>query len=166
VIAFFAPDRERLLEYDLTRLVHNLARPKRTTVGLISSLPLEGDVMAVMRGRACRPLAIIDQLRQTARIETIGADLDAVPSDIDVLMLVHPQNLPDKTLFAIDQFVLKGGKALVFVDPLSELQASHPSQLNPPGSPTASNLQRLFKSWGFEVPANTVAGDRRDAQRV
>src|SRR5207237_4146025 len=77
-----------------------------------------------------------------------------------------PQNLPEKTLFAIDQFVLKGGKALVFVDPLSELQASHPSQLNPPGSPTASNLQRLFKSWGFEVPANTVAGDRRDAQRV
>jgi ABC-type uncharacterized transport system involved in gliding motility auxiliary subunit len=46
------------------------------------------------------------------------------------------------------------------------LQASHPNQLNPPGSPTASNLERLFKSWGFEVPANTVAGDRRDAQRV
>ena len=81
-------------------------------------------------------------------------------------MLVHPQNLPDKTLFAIDQFVLKGGKAMVFVDPYSELQASHPSQLNPPGSPTASDLERLFKSWGFELPANTVAGDRRDAQRV
>jgi ABC-type uncharacterized transport system involved in gliding motility auxiliary subunit len=89
-----------------------------------------------------------------------------VPADIDVLMLVHPQNLPEKTLFAIDQFVLKGGKTLVFVDPLSELQASHPSQLNPPGSPNSSNLERLFKSWGFEVPANIVAGDRRDAQRV
>src|SRR5205814_648661 len=96
--------------YYPTRLGHNLAVPKRTTVGLISSLPLEGDMMAAMRGRAVRPLAIIDQLRQTARIETIGADLDAVPSDMDVLMLVHPQNLPDKTLFASDQFVLKGGQ--------------------------------------------------------
>ncbi|MBV9015569.1 MAG: GldG family protein, partial [Alphaproteobacteria bacterium] len=122
-IAFFAPEREHLLEYDLTRLVHNLAVPKRPTVGLISSLPLEGDMMAAMRGRPMRPMAIIEQLRQVARVETIGGDLDAVPSDIDVLMLVHPQNLPQKTLFAIDQFVLKGGKAIVFVDPYSELQA-------------------------------------------
>jgi ABC-type uncharacterized transport system involved in gliding motility auxiliary subunit len=99
-------------------------------------------------------------------VNPLATTLDAIPPDVDVLMLVHPQNLAEKTLFAIDQFVLKGGKALVFVDPLSELQASHPSQLNPPGSPTASNLERLFKSWGFEVPANTVAGDRRDAQRV
>jgi len=79
---------------------------------------------------------------------------------------VHPQKLSERTLYAIDQFVLKGGKALVFVDPYSELQASHPSQFNPPGSPSASNLEQLFKAWGFEVPANTVAGDRRDAQRV
>src|SRR5207302_2571055 len=64
VIAFFAPERERLLEYDLTRLVHSLAAPKRTTVGLISSLPLEGDMTAAMRGRASRPMAIIEQLRQ------------------------------------------------------------------------------------------------------
>src|SRR5436190_11783055 len=163
IVAFFAPDRERLLEYDLTRLVHNLAVPKRTVVGLVSSLPLEGDTMAAMRGRPVRPLAIIDQLRQLDRIETIGADLDAVPSDIDVLMLVHPQNLPDKTLFAIDQFVLRGGKALVFVDPYSELQAGERTR---PGAPADSDLQPLFKKWGLRLLPNTVAGDRRDAMRV
>jgi ABC-type uncharacterized transport system involved in gliding motility auxiliary subunit len=166
VIAFFQPERERFLEYDLTKLVHNLAFPKKTVVGLISTLPLEGDMMAMMRGRPAEPMAIMDQLQQLDTVKPLAANIDAIPPDVDVLMLVHPQNLSDKTLFAIDQFVLKGGKALVFVDPLSELQASHPSQLNPPGSPTASNLERLFKSWGFEVPANTVAGDRRDAQRV
>ncbi|MGC1891958.1 MAG: Gldg family protein [Stellaceae bacterium] len=166
VIAFFQPERERFLEYDLTKLVHSLAFPKKTVVGLISTLPLEGDVMAMMRGRPAEPMAIMEQLQQLDTVKPLATTLDAVPPDVDVLMLVHPQNLPDKTLFAIDQFVLKGGKALVFVDPLSELQASHPSQLNPPGSPTASNLERLFKSWGFDVPANTVAGDRRDAQRV
>jgi ABC-type uncharacterized transport system involved in gliding motility auxiliary subunit len=166
VIAFFAPERERFLEYDLTKLVHSLAFPKKTVVGLMTTLPLEGDMMAMMRGRPSEPMAVIEQLQQLDRVKPLASDIDAIPADIDVLMLVHPQNLPEKTLFAIDQFVLKGGKALVFVDPLSELQASHPSQLNPPGSPTSSNLERLFKSWGFEVPATTVAGDRRNAQRV
>ena len=166
VIAFFAPERERFLEYDLTKLVHSLAFPKKTVVGLMTTLPLEGDMMAMMRGRPSQPMAVIEQLQQLDRIEPLASNIDAIPADVDVLMLVHPQNLPDKTLFAIDQFVLKGGKALVFVDPLSELQASHPSQLNPPGSPNSSNLERLFKSWGIEVPANTVVGDRRNAQRV
>src|SRR6516225_3752057 len=166
VIAFFAPERERFLEYDLTKLVHNLAFPKKTIVGLMTPLPLEGDMMAMMRGRPSEPMAVIEQLQQLDRVKPLAPDIDAIPANIDVLMLVHPQNLPDKTLFAIDQFVLKGGKALVFVDPLSELQASHPSQLHPPGAPNSSNLERLFKSWGFEVPANTIAGDRRDAQRV
>jgi ABC-type uncharacterized transport system involved in gliding motility auxiliary subunit len=92
--------------------------------------------------------------------------LAAIPADVDVLMLVHPQNLPRQTLFAIDQFVLKGGKALIFVDPDSEMQASQPSQTNPPGSPTASNLEPLFKSWGIEMLPKVVAGDRRDAQEV
>ena len=165
-IAFFQPERERFLEYDLTKLVHSLAFPKKTVVGLMTTLPLEGDMMAMMRGRPSEPMAVIEQLQQLDRVKPLASDIDAIPADIDVLMLVHPQNLPEKTLFAIDQFVLKGGKALVFVDPLSELQASHPSQLNPPGSPTSSNLERLFKSWGFEVPAKTVAGDRRNAQRV
>src|ERR1700730_8409192 len=132
VIAFFAPERERLLEYDLTRLVHSLAVPKRTTVGLISSLPLEGDMTAAMRGRPSRPMAIIEQLRQLDKVDTLGLDIDAIPADIDVLMLVHPQNLSPKTLFAIDQFVLKGGKALIFVDPYSELQAGQRSRPRPP----------------------------------
>jgi ABC-type uncharacterized transport system involved in gliding motility auxiliary subunit len=165
-IAFFQPERERFLEYDLTKLVHSLAFPKKTVVGLISALPLEGDVMAMMRGRPAEPMAIIEQLLQLDTIKPLASDIDAVPPDVDVLMLAHPQKLSAKTLYAIDQFVLKGGKALVFVDPYSELQASHPSQLNPPGSPSASNLEQLFKAWGIEVPANIVAGDRRDAQRV
>jgi ABC-type uncharacterized transport system involved in gliding motility auxiliary subunit len=166
VIAFFAPERERFLEYDLTKLVHELAFPKKTVIGLMTPLPLQGDMMAMMRGRPSEPMAVIEQLQQLDRVTPLASDIDTIPADIDVLMLVHPQKLSDKTLFAIDQFVLKGGKALIFVDPLSELQASHPSQLTPPGSPNSSNLERLFKSWGFEVPSNTVVGDRRNAQRV
>src|SRR5208282_2016124 len=82
------------------------------------------------------------------------------------LMLVHPQNLAPKTLYAIDQFVMKGGHALVFVDPDSETQAEHPSQLNPPGQPAGSDLAPLFKAWGLELEPKMVAGDRQDAMKV
>ncbi len=166
VIAFFSPTRERFLEYDLTKLIHSLAFPNKTVVGLISSLPLEGDMTAMMQGRPSQPMAVIQQLQQLDKVEPLSTTLAAIPADVDVLMLVHPQNLPRQTLFAIDQFVLKGGKALIFVDPDSEMQASQPSETNPPGSPTASNLEPLFKSWGIEMLPKVVAGDRRDAQEV
>jgi ABC-type uncharacterized transport system involved in gliding motility auxiliary subunit len=166
VIPFFSPERERFLEYDLTKVVHSLAVPKKTAVGLISTLPLQGDMTAMMQGRPSRPMAVIDQLQQLDKVEPLDADIDVIPADVDVLMLVHPQNLPPKTLFAIDQFVLRGGKALIFVDPHSELQAAQPSQASAPGAPTSSNLIPLFKAWGFEMLPNIVAGDRRDAQQV
>src|SRR5258706_457365 len=107
---------------------HSLAFPKKTVVGLVTALPVEGDMMAAMQGRPMQPFAVIEQLRQLYEVRTIGSDLDKISPDIDVLMLIHPQNLSDKTQYAIDQFVLGGGRALVFVDPNSEIQQSRPSQ--------------------------------------
>ena len=109
VIPFFQQDRERFLEYDLTKLIHSLAVPKKTVVGLLTALPLEGDFMAAMQGRPLEPYTIVDQLRQLYELRTLSPGFDAVPDDVDVLMIVHPQNLAEKTLYAIDQFVLKGG---------------------------------------------------------
>jgi ABC-type uncharacterized transport system involved in gliding motility auxiliary subunit len=166
VVAFFAPERERFLEYDLTKLVHSLAFPKKTVVGLMTTLPLEGDIMAMMQGRPSRPMAVIEQLRQLDEVKPVAPNVDAIPADIDVLLLAQPQNLSDKTLYAIDQFVLKGGKLLVLVDPHSELQAAQRDPRNPSGGSTAGDLDRLFKSWGVELVPATVAGDRRAAMQV
>src|SRR6266403_2175090 len=166
VIPFFQPERERFLEYDLTKLIHSLAFPKKTVVGLVTALPVEGDIMAAMQGRPMQPFAIIEQLRQLYELRTIGSDLDKISPDIDVLMVIHPQNLSDKTQYAIDQFVLGGGRALVFVDPNSEIQQSRPSQFNPPGSPAGSNLDKLFAAWGLQMVPDAVAGDRFAARKV
>src|SRR5690349_18737206 len=166
VIPFFQPDRERFLEYDLTKLVHSLAFPKKTVLGLVTSLPLEGDYMAAMQGRPLQPYTIIEQLRQLYDVRTLSSDFDKVDSDVDVLMIAQPQHLSDKMLYAIDQFVLKGGKALVFVDPYSETQAAHANRMNPPSAGTASNLDKLFAAWGVDMAPGKVAGDRRDARRV
>jgi ABC-type uncharacterized transport system involved in gliding motility auxiliary subunit len=166
VIAFFNSERERFLEYDLTRLVHALAFPKRTVVGLMSTLPLQIDPTAAMQGKPSQPMAIISQLRQVDDIEDLAPDIDAIPVKIDVLMLVQPQKLSDATLFAIDQFVLKGGKALIFVDPYSELQAGLAAHAEPSASAPASDLEPLFKAWGLTMLPGVVAGDRLDARRV
>jgi ABC-type uncharacterized transport system involved in gliding motility auxiliary subunit len=165
-IPFFQPERERFLEYDLTKLIHSLAFPKKPVLGLITDLPLQGDMMAAMQGQPMVPYAVIGQIKPLYEIKDLSSDLDSVPSDVDVLMIAHPQHLSDKTLYAIDQFVLGGGKALVFVDPNSETQQMHPSQLNPPGMPLDSNLPKLFKAWGLSMDPKQVAGDRRAARRV
>jgi ABC-type uncharacterized transport system involved in gliding motility auxiliary subunit len=166
IISFFQPNRERFLEYDLTKLVHSLASPKKTVVGLVTALPLEGDFMAAMQGRPLQPYAVIDQLRQLYDVHTLSTEFDKVPADVDVLMIAHPQHLSQKTLYAIDQYVLKGGRALVFVDPDSETQRMHPSQLNPPSAPNDSNLKKLFTAWGVEMEPDVVAGDREAARKV
>jgi gliding motility-associatede transport system auxiliary component len=165
VIPFFQPDRERFLEYDLTKLIHSLAFPKKTVVGLVTSLPLEGDYMAALQGRPLQPYAIIDQMRQLYDVHTLSPDFAVVPKDVDVLMIAQPGKLPDKTLYAIDQFVLKGGKALVFVDPYSETAAAHANRMSGPGA-TASDLPKLFKAWGLQLAPGKVAGDLQNGRRV
>jgi len=164
VITFFHPERERFLEYDLTRLVHALAFPKRTVVGLMTPLPLDGQPLAGSGNRVGEPVPIVEQLRQSDDVKDLALDFAAIPPDIDVLLLIHPQELPAATQFAIDQYVLKGGKALIFVDPYSELQATLPNTA--PGTSMASDLEPLFKAWGFRLVPGVVAGDRLAARRV
>lgn len=166
VIRFFSRGRERFLEYDLTRLIHSLAVPHKTVVGLVTALPLAGNVMAMMQGRPSAPMAILSELRQLYTVKPLDATLTAIPPDIDVLMLVQPPKLSEKTLYAIDQFVLKGGKALVFVDPHSELQAAPHGNAEAPATAAIGSLAPLFQAWGIKVPPGLVAGDRRDAQLV
>src|SRR5258708_19285181 len=121
--------------------------------------------MAAVQGRARQPYHIREQLRQLYEVRTLSPDFDKVDDDVDVLMIAHPQGLSEKTLYAIDQFVLKGGKALVFVDPYSETQAAHANRMNPSPAGTASDLDKLFAPWGVEIAPGKVAAHRRAARR-
>lgn len=163
-IAFLQPERERFLEYDLARMVQALANPKRKVIGLISDLQIEGDMMAMMRGMPSQPWYIMDTLRTMFEVRTLGSDIDRVPDDIDVLMLAHPKSLQEKGQYAVDQFVLKGGRAIVFVDPYAESEAGRPRQMG--GGGTSSDLPKLFEAWGIDMLKDKVAGDRANARRV
>lgn len=171
IIPFFDQRREEFLEYDLTQLVDNLSSlgPKRV-VGLMSSLPLRGGAFNPMNPQAPREpgWVIVGQIEEAGfEVRDLDpASTDSIdPDEIDVLMLVHPKDLPETTRFAIDQFVLGGGKALVFVDGFANMERPAPGQ-NPMMAERGSDLPDLFEAWGVELVPGKLAGDRRNANRI
>jgi ABC-type uncharacterized transport system involved in gliding motility auxiliary subunit len=173
-IAFFQPERERFLEYDLSKLVYELSNPKRPVVGVMSSLPVDGDprmMMLAMRGQAPagaggQPYASIQLLRQTNQVKTVPTDAQVIDPDIQVLLVAEAQNLSDATLYAIDQFVMRGGRLMVMVDPWSEAMAATPTQTGEPPTDTSSDLKKLFDAWGIQFDPTKVVGDLTGAWRV
>ena len=168
-VAFFQPERERFLEYDLTKLVYDLSNPKRPVIGVMSSLPLDGDPRAMMMGRGQgggQPYASTMLLRQTNQVKTVNTDAQVIDPDIQVLLVAEAQNLSDATLYAIDQFVMRGGRLMAMVDPWSETMAATPSPTGMPPTDTGSNLKKLFDAWGIEFDPTKVVGDLTGAWRV
>jgi ABC-type uncharacterized transport system involved in gliding motility auxiliary subunit len=135
-IPFFNPEKESFLEYDVAKLIHELSVAKKPVVGLLSSLPLQ------------------------------ASTLKSIDKDIDVLVIVHPKQLSDDAQYAIDQFVLRGGHLLVFVDPEAELDTTGADPQNPMAAMMAdrsSDLPKLFKAWGIEYDPKKVVLDRQRA---
>jgi ABC-type uncharacterized transport system involved in gliding motility auxiliary subunit len=168
-ISFFSPDRAAFLEYDLTKLIYQLGKPKQKVVGIMSTLPLQGDTTSPVRQRnAAQPWMIVEHIRQLFEVRTVKTDVEEIPADIDVLMLVYPKDFSEATLYAIDQYVLKGGRAIVFVDPLSQAYQPQSNPQNPMEALQAlhSEFSKLFEAWGIELVPNKVVGDMGAAQKI
>ena len=167
-IPFFSPDREQFLEYDLSKAVQSLAQPKRKMIGIMSPLPIQGfpgTLMARINPRLAQPWQMLAQLRQLFDLKLVDVNSTEIPDDVDVLMVVHPADFSPQALYAIDQFILRGGRTLLFVDPLSEAA----QQMVGPGAkqiPTASDLKPLFDAWGIDYDPAKTAGDIPSARRI
>ncbi|WP_428533289.1 Gldg family protein [Rhodopila sp.] len=170
IIPFFQAERERFLEYDLTKLIYELSNPKRPVVGVMSSLPLDGDPRTMMmtqgRGADGQPYASAVLLRQTNTVKSVPTDAQVIDPDIKVLLVAEAQNLSPATLYAIDQFVMRGGKLMAMVDPWSEAMAATPSASGAPPQDTHSDLKKLFDAWGIVFDPKQVVGDLTGAWRV
>jgi len=161
LIAFFTPDRESFLEYDLTKLIHRLAVTEKKIVGLLASIPINGGPLGSRNPR--EPWAVVKQISEFLEIEPVPVDVPVIPDNIGTLMIVHPKGLKDKTLYAIDQFVLGGGRALVFVDPNAEVDAAGSRGMASTGK---SEFNKILKSWGVELRSGRIVGDLDTARRV
>jgi|tagenome__1003787_1003787.scaffolds.fasta_scaffold20981494_4 ABC-type uncharacterized transport system involved in gliding motility auxiliary subunit len=167
-VPFFAQDREPYLEYDLSSLVYRLSHPKRPKIAILSSLPLQagpGGMMAMLQGNS-RPYLLYQQLTQTYNTQMLSPGASKIPDGTDVLLIVHPAAVSDAQSYAIDQFVLRGGRALVMVDPSSDLAASASQGFQRSAGATPSDMPKLFRAWGIEYNVGKVVGDRALAQQV
>ena len=162
--------RRQFLEYDLTKLIYNLANPVRHRVGVISNLPIEGAQPNPMNPRSgSRPWFFLTQLQAAFDVEMIQRGATLLPDDIDLLLLVHPKELAPTLLFEIDQFVLKGGKVVAFLDPHCEADTegvNPQDQMSAFSANRTSDLGPLTDAWGFELVAEKIATDKQNAHRV
>ena len=167
-LPFISTDRERFLEYDVTKLVVTLANQTKSGIGLISGIPIEGNPGMPMLGRPPSPgILMLDHIREFFQVKSIPKEAKEIPSDVGVLMVVQPEGLSADLAYAIDQFALSGGKVLAFVDPVPEMsrQGGNPMMMMQ-GPPDLTEFDKLLKAWGVAFDTGKVAGDISRARRV
>ncbi len=160
IIPIFRPDRERFLEYDLTKLIYNLSKPEKIVVSVISSLPIASDPQ-----KNYEAWVVYKQATQFFDLRTIGGNIREIDEDINILLVVQPDDLSETTKYAIDQFILRGGKMLAFIDPHVETKKRNNRQKENV-SEKRHGLYDLFQPWGIDVDFNSIIGDKNLAQRV
>ncbi|GGG49842.1 hypothetical protein GCM10011403_03710 [Pseudohongiella nitratireducens] len=155
VIPLIRPDQEEFLEYEFARLITRVIDPNPTVVGLLSSLPINGSFNAATN-QATRSWAVMDTVRSMYELRQLQINTTEIDEEVDILMLVHPQGLSDQTRYAIDQFVLGGGRAMVFVDPNSDTQTQQALSSDAPAPDMTSDLPELLSAWGVEYNPEQV----------
>lgn len=161
-IPFFQPDKEVFLEYDVAKLIQGLIKPDKPVIGLISSLPIGGGFDPTSQ-KMSDPWAVMQQLDDMFEVRPLGLEVKEIDKDVKLLMVVHPKALADDTVYAIEQFVLGGGRLLLFVDPNSNVDQSGADPQNPSAAMFAdksSNLEKLLAAWGVDYKADQVVVDR------
>jgi ABC-type uncharacterized transport system involved in gliding motility auxiliary subunit len=162
-LPFLAPDRERLLEYDISRAISRVISNERPVIGVMSSLPYGGTpsnpMMARMGQQGQQPWAIISELKRDFTIKDVPVAAEEIPSDVKVLLLIHPKGISDAVQYGIDQFVLRGGKLIAFLDPQSVLDRSGAG--NPMGMSmgSKSSIDKLMSTWGVSFDSTKVVAD-------
>ncbi|MBS0416523.1 MAG: Gldg family protein [Proteobacteria bacterium] len=167
-IEFFDPKKEEFLEYDVVKLIYQLATPKKPVVGWLSSLPMANG-FDPQTGQMKEPWAIYTQAQQLFDLRTVEAGSGKVDPDLTLLVIVHPKNLSPAMQFAIDQYALKGGHVLMFVDPLAEADQAGADPQNPMAAMQADKSSQpgpLLAAWGVQFDPKQVVADRGHALQV
>jgi ABC-type uncharacterized transport system involved in gliding motility auxiliary subunit len=173
-IPFFAPERERLLEYDVSRAISRVTTPAKPVIGVMSALPIFGEMnpMMMRMGQMQRqdPWVFIGELKRDFEVKQVEMTADQIPSDVKVLVVVHPKGITDKAQFAIDQFVLRGGKLVAFLDPFSIVDSRNSAsmgmnQLQAAQMP-GSTMDKLLKAWGLSFDNSKVVADMNYVSRI
>jgi ABC-type uncharacterized transport system involved in gliding motility auxiliary subunit len=158
-IPFLTPARERLLEYDISRAIARVSNPERPVIGVMSALPVAGQMVPgrMMLQQNERPWVLYAELQRDFTVRNIDLSANKIPEDVKLLLVIHPKGISDATQFAIDQFILRGGKLVAFLDPDCVLDA--PPNSGPIPASSSSSLNKLLKAWGLDFNTSLVVAD-------
>jgi ABC-type uncharacterized transport system involved in gliding motility auxiliary subunit len=158
---FIDPAREAHLEYDLTRMISRVQQAKKLKIGIISGLPIFGAPAMQQFGgqQGMQPWLFVNELRKTYTVEQIQATAEEIPAGTDLIILFHPKDLGDPLLYAVDQYILKGGNLIAFADPMSLMD-------DPRQGPQPSWPKKLFDAWGLDMDTGKVVADYNYATRL
>ena len=159
------PDQEEFLEYEFMKIITQVSNPERTVIGLVTQLDIDGG-FDPMTGQGTQQWMIMDLVRQLYDVRRIDVSSDSIEEDVDILMIVHPQGLSDRFLYAIDQHILRGGDALLFLDPNADSMVGRSPQGNLIPAGMSSELPGLLDAWGLEFDNSKVLTDNELALRV
>jgi ABC-type uncharacterized transport system involved in gliding motility auxiliary subunit len=168
-IPYLSPDRETLLEYDLSRAISSVANPKKVVIGLMSALPVTGreasPMMMQQRRQPSQPWIFLTELKENYTVRDIPLAADKIGDDVSVLLVVHPQSISDEAQYAIDQFLLRGGKMVALLDPYSFVEAQ---TSGPYGREVGydSTLAKLLPAWGIQFSVTKMLADPIFATQV
>ena len=170
-IPFLPLDREKLLEYDIIRAISQVFSTNKPVIGVMTPLPIMGAAMNPMMMRMGQQgqdaWAFITELKRDFEVKTVPMEVEKIDDDIKVLLAIHPKEIKDSAQYAIDQFVMRGGKLIACLDPMS--LADQQKQQNPmmPAMPGgASNLDKLLKAWGITFETTKVVADMNFARKL
>ena len=159
------PDQEEFLEYEVIKMITKVNNPDLPVVGLLTQLDIDGGFDPV-RGQATAPWIVMEYIRQLYEVRRIDIDGNHIDEEIDILMVVHPQDLPEQMLYAIDQHIMRSGALMLFLDPSvdSMITQSPQGTLIPAGM--SSELPKLLDAWGITFENDKVLTDNELALRV
>ena len=167
-VPFLSPDRQTLLEYDLSRAISSVANPKKTVIGVMSALPVTGQkaspMMMRQRQPQNQPWVFLNELKQSFDVRDVALTAEKIDDDISVLLVVHPQGISEQAEFAIDQFLMRGGKMVALLDPYSFVESQMAAQFG--GGPTSSTFQKLLPAWGIQFSSDKVLADPLYATKI
>lgn len=161
IMPFISLDKEKFLEYEITKSIYDLANPKKKVIGVLSSIEMGTAPLMGIPGMGGAKWYVLQQLSQAFEVKDMGKVLTEAPKDVDVLMVVQPRELSNETLYAIDQYILGGGRAIFFIDPNREGAGTG----NPNDRLFSHGINRLFNSWGINISGDIVIADRNAARK-
>ncbi|MAD84493.1 MAG: ABC transporter, partial [Deltaproteobacteria bacterium] len=166
LLPYFDQRRQEFLEYDITQAIQKVSSTSTSKVGLLSALNLQGGRSRIPGQPPVQKWVFQSELEKSVSVENLPLSTEEIPDDISLLIVLHPRGFSPRLQYALDQYVLRGGRLVVLLDPNARADMTSPENQFGQQPQLASDLPDLLKTWGVEYDSTKVVGDRLHSTQV